>query len=160
MRLDAYLARCTSLSRKEARRAVAAGRVSVAGRPATKASEPVADHTAVSLDGASLTIPGHLYLMLNKPSNVLSATTDASQPVVTDLLPDELAAKVHPVGRLDRDTTGLLLLTSDGQWSHRITSPGTTAPRPTASPFQNRSVTLPGASWRAADCSCGTRNRN
>ncbi|WP_417548343.1 pseudouridine synthase [Marinobacter segnicrescens] len=123
MRLDAYLARCTSLSRKEARRAVAAGRVSVAGQPAAKASEPVAENTAVTLDGEPLTIPGHIYLMLNKPANVLSATTDASQPVVTDLLPDELAAKVHPVGRLDRDTTGLLLLTSDGQWSHRITSP-------------------------------------
>ncbi|MCK7542663.1 pseudouridine synthase [Marinobacter bryozoorum] len=123
MRLDAYLARCTRLSRKEARRAVTAGRVTVAGQLARKASEPVPENTAVALDGEPVAIPGHLYLMLNKPAGVLSATTDASQPVVTDLLPDDLAARVHPVGRLDLDTTGLLLLTSDGQWSHRITSP-------------------------------------
>ncbi len=70
-----------------------------------------------------MTLPGQLYLMLNKPAGLLSATTDAAQPVVTDLLPDDLAARVHPVGRLDLDTTGLLLLTSDGQWSHCITSP-------------------------------------
>ncbi|MGM0569288.1 pseudouridine synthase [Marinobacter sp.] len=123
MRLDAYLARCTGLSRKEARRAVAAGRVAIAGHKADRASQPVPGDAPVTLDGESVALPGHIYLMLYKPANVLSATTDASQPVVNDLLPADLATRVHPVGRLDRDTTGLLLMTSDGQWSHRITSP-------------------------------------
>ena len=129
MRLDAYLARCTSLSRKEARRAVTAGRVSIAGRLAMRASDPVPEGARVTLDGEAVALPGQVYLMLNKPANVLSATTDASQPVVNDLLPADLATRVHPVGRLDRDTTGLLLMTSDGQWSHRITSPRHDCPK-------------------------------
>lgn len=123
MRLDGFLAHCTALSRKEARQIIRAGRVSLDGQPARKASTLVPEGTAVTLDGQPVTLPGQLYLMLNKPAGLLSATTDAAQPVVTDLLPDDLAARVHPVGRLDLDTTGLLLLTSDGQWSHRITSP-------------------------------------
>ncbi|MFW5824002.1 MAG: pseudouridine synthase [Marinobacter sp.] len=123
MRLDAYLSHCTALSRKEARRAIVAGRVTLDDLPATRASAPVSATARVMLDGEPLALPGHLYLMLNKPAGLLSATTDASHPVVTDLLPEPLAHRVHPVGRLDLDTTGLLLLSSDGQWSHRITSP-------------------------------------
>lgn len=123
MRLDAYLSRCTALSRKEARHAIRAGRVAIDGQTARKASTIVPDGMLVSLDTVPVTLRGDLYLILNKPAGFLSATTDASQPVVTDLLPQELADRVHPVGRLDLDTTGLLLLTSDGQWSHRITSP-------------------------------------
>ena len=123
MRLDAFLSRCTDLSRKEARHVIRAGRVTVDGQPARKASAEVSARSAVALDARPVSQPGHLYLMLNKPPGFLSATTDAAQPVVTDLLPDDLATRVHPVGRLDLDTTGLLLLTSDGQWSHRITSP-------------------------------------
>lgn len=123
MRLDGYLSRCTPLSRKEARRAIAAGRVTLDGRPVTRASVSVSAGSTVTLDGEPVTAPGPIYLMMNKPAGVLSATTDAGQPVVTDLLPESLAHRVHPAGRLDLDTTGLLLLTSDGQWSHRITSP-------------------------------------
>ncbi|MFC4259942.1 pseudouridine synthase [Marinobacter lacisalsi] len=123
MRLDGFLSRCTALSRKEARHVIRAGRVTLGGQPARKASTLVAEGATVMLDGEPVALPGQLYLMLNKPAGVLSATTDAAQPVVTDLLPDDLAERVHPVGRLDLDTTGLLLLTSDGQWSHRITSP-------------------------------------
>lgn len=123
MRLDGYLSRCSGLSRKEARLAVRAGRVTINGERAGKASLTVPGQAVVALDGEPVALPQHLYLMLNKPAGVLSATTDASQPVVSDLLPGDLAPRVHPVGRLDRDTTGLLLMSSDGQWSHRITSP-------------------------------------
>ncbi|WP_328190091.1 pseudouridine synthase [Marinobacter sp. OP 3.4] len=129
MRLDAYLSRCTSLSRKDARRAIKAGRVLMEGEPVSKASTPIPGPATITLDGEPLSLPGHQYLMLHKPAGLLSATTDASQPVVTDLLPDDLATRVHPVGRLDLDTTGLLLLTSDGQWSHRITSPRHQCPK-------------------------------
>lgn len=129
MRLDGYIAHCTSLSRKDARQAVRAGRVTVDGELARKASVTVTEGAMVALDGQPIRQPGHVYLMLNKPEGILSATTDAAQPVVTDLLPEDLAGRVHPVGRLDRDTTGLLLLTSDGQWSHRITSPRHQCPK-------------------------------
>src|SRR5690554_3084748 len=100
MRLDAYLARCTPLSRKEARRAVMAGRVSVDGHAVTKAAHQVSQNALVMIDGQPLSLPGPVYLMLNKPAGLLSATTDASQPVVNDLLPDGLAVRVHPAGRL------------------------------------------------------------
>lgn len=124
MRLDGFLAHCTALSRKDARRAIKAGRVSLDGTPVSKAATPVADDDTVTLDGQPVQrLARDTYLMLNKPAGVLSATTDASQPVVIDLLPEALSSRVHPVGRLDMDTTGLLLLTTDGQWSHRITSP-------------------------------------
>lgn len=129
MRLDGFLSHCTALSRKEARQVIRSGRVNLDGHKARKASTLVSEGTTVTLDGQPVTPPGQLYLMLNKPAGLISATTDAAQPVVTDLFPDDLAARIHPVGRLDLDTTGLLLLTSDGQWSHRITSPRHQCPK-------------------------------
>jgi 16S rRNA pseudouridine516 synthase len=78
---------------------------------------------AVTLRGEDIAPPGHLYLMLHKPCGLVSATRDDLHPTVLSLLPGNLARRVHPVGRLDKDTSGLLLLTSDGDWSHRITSP-------------------------------------
>jgi 16S rRNA pseudouridine516 synthase len=64
-----------------------------------------------------------VYLMMNKPCGLLSATSDGEQDTVLSLLPPALAARVHLAGRLDKDTSGLLLLTDDGGWSHRVTSP-------------------------------------
>lgn len=68
-------------------------------------------------------LAGALYLMMHKPCGLLSATRDARHATVLSLLPEGLAARVHLVGRLDKDTSGLLLLTDDGDWSHRISSP-------------------------------------
>ncbi|SFR81527.1 ribosomal small subunit pseudouridine synthase A [Marinobacter daqiaonensis] len=129
MRLDGYLCQCTDLSRKDARRAISAGRVRVNGKAVRKASASLPAAAEVTLDSTPVSPPGELYLMLHKPPGVLSATTDAAQPVVTDLLPEDIGRRVHPAGRLDLDTTGLLLLTSDGQWSHRITSPRHRCPK-------------------------------
>lgn len=61
--------------------------------------------------------------MMHKPCGLVSATRDLQQMTVLSLLPEEVARRVHPVGRLDKETSGLLLLTSDGDWSHRVTSP-------------------------------------
>lgn len=77
----------------------------------------------VACDGHRQRLPAGLYLMLHKPCGLLSATRDRAQPTVLALLPDALAARVHLVGRLDKETSGLLLLTDDGAWSHRISSP-------------------------------------
>lgn len=129
MRLDQYLATSTELSRKDAKKAITKGRVRVDGSRVRSANLQVTDKAVVELDGSELHLPGEIYLMMNKPDGVISATTDSSQPTAVDLLPSQLASKVHIAGRLDKDTTGLLLLTSDGQWSHQVTSPRRDCPK-------------------------------
>ena len=89
-------------------------------RPEVKAAEDA----AVFVDGEEVNCSLCRYFMLNKPAGVLSATDDRSQPTVLDLLPREIRALgLFPVGRLDKDTTGLLLLTNDGGFAHRVISP-------------------------------------
>lgn len=124
MRLDYFLAHTTEFSRKEARRAIAGKRVTVEGVDKPRAATTVLEETPVWLDQQRLEWQrGEHYLMLHKPLGVITATRDGHQPTVMDLLPANLVRNLHPVGRLDKDSSGLLLLTSDGQWSHRITSP-------------------------------------
>lgn len=129
MRLDQYVSQCSSLSRKDAKRAITAGRVRVNRQTCRQAKHHLSGQDEVQLDNQPLARPGELYLMMNKPAGVISATTDSDQPTALDLLPGEMAARVHIAGRLDKDTTGLLLLTSDGQWSHRVTSPRRDCPK-------------------------------
>jgi len=124
MRLDYFLAHAAGLSRKEARRAIGKGQVRVTGYERLKASTTVTPDAAVLLNGQPVVWSvGERYYMLNKPEGVISATHDGEHQTVLDLLPPPLRNGLHPVGRLDKDTTGLLLLTSDGDWSHRLTSP-------------------------------------
>jgi 16S rRNA pseudouridine516 synthase len=123
MRLDYFIANATSLSRKDAKRAIGKGQVEHNGKSCRQASSQVKEGDSIKLDGVTLALPGERYLMLFKPEGVISATSDSQQPTVLDLLPADMRQGLHIAGRLDRDTTGLLLLTTDGQWSHRITSP-------------------------------------
>lgn len=123
MRLDQYIASSTELSRKDARRAIIGKRTRVNGQLCRSISASVDTNDTVLLDGEPVSLPRELYLMMHKPDGVISATTDSSQSTVLDLLPLEWGHRLHIAGRLDKDTTGLLLLTTDGQWSHKITSP-------------------------------------
>lgn len=129
MRLDQFIATTTPLSRKEAKRAIGQGRVIVDGRACRQVATHISTDARVTLDDHRLALPGERYLMLNKPQGVVSATTDSDHPTALDLLPSELRPDLHIAGRLDADTTGLLLLTSDGQWSHRVTSPRVKCPK-------------------------------
>ena len=129
MRLDQFIATSSTLSRKEARRAIHAGNVEVDGEVWKGTGKHLPAGAQVMLEGVQLTLPGERYLMLNKPAGVISATRDSDHPTALDLLPTELISKLHIAGRLDADTTGLLLLTTDGQWSHRITSPRVDCPK-------------------------------
>lgn len=124
MRLDGFIAHATGLSRREAQRYIKEGRVTVNSQVIRNPAERTGT-AEIALDGEVLELPSPVYLMLHKPAGYLCANTDGQHPTVLDLLPSGL----HPteplqiVGRLDLDTTGLLLITTDGAWNHRITAP-------------------------------------
>lgn len=124
-RLDKISSATGKKSRREVREMVRQGRVLVDGKPAPAADMKVDPQTAVILlDGEPLGYEKFTYVMLHKPAGVLTATEDRRQETVLDLLPPELRRRaLSPVGRLDKDTEGLLLLTNDGQLAHRLLSP-------------------------------------
>ena len=130
-RLDKLLSDSGRFTRSEARNAVRAGRVRVNGVVVRKPEEKYdADTDRICADGELLSCSSFRYLMLYKPAGVLSATDDPRQPTVLNLLPPELRRQgLFPVGRLDKDTTGLLLLTNDGDFAHRVISPKKHVPK-------------------------------
>lgn len=124
LRLDKFLTETAGLSRSEAKQKIKKGLVTVNGIPAGKPEckiFPQADE--VCLSGSPLAYEAWRYLMLNKPAGVVSATTDPSERTVLDLI-REGKKNLFPVGRLDKDTEGLLLITNDGELAHRLLSPG------------------------------------
>lgn len=124
-RLDKLIASTGKWSRREVKRLVREGRVLVDGAPARSAEEKLDPAAArISVDGEALELRAFVYLMLHKPAGVLSATEDGRGETVLDLLPEEYRKRgLFPVGRLDRDTEGLLLLTDDGALAHALLSP-------------------------------------
>ena len=124
-RLDKIIANRGAASRREAKDLVRQGRVLVNGVPASAPDMKVAAETAViTVDGVTLSAERYLYLLLHKPAGVLTATEDKRQPTVLDLIPETYRRRdLAPVGRLDKDTEGLLLLTDDGELTHRLLSP-------------------------------------
>ena len=126
MRLDKLLSECGIASRKETAKAAKAGQITVNGIPAAKADmqvDPIAD--VVTFCGRKVVWREFVYVMLNKPDGYVSATEDSrGEQVVTSLLPEEYQKMgLFPCGRLDKHTLGLMLLTNDGQLSHRLLSP-------------------------------------
>lgn len=124
-RLDKFLVSQNIGSRKEAARLVRGGAVTVNGQTAKDPAQkldPALDRVAVN--GREVAYRKHLYIMMNKPAGVLSATEDKHAPTVLDLLPPDLQRRgLFPAGRLDKDTTGLLLITDDGDFAHRMLVP-------------------------------------
>ena len=124
IRLDKFLADCGKGTRREVRNYIKAGRVRVDGNPIKdigfKFDENVAE---VTFDGVLLSFDRFRYYMLNKPAGVVSATKDNLSDTVLDILKDEVTKNCFPVGRLDKDTEGLLLITNDGTLSHELLSP-------------------------------------
>lgn len=124
-RLDKLISSQTALSRKEAQKAIREKRVTVNGAVIRSADVKVdTDSDAVTLDGQPLCYKKHVYYMMHKPAGVVSATEDREERTVLDILPGELhRSGLFPAGRLDKDTTGLLILTDDGDYAHRMLSP-------------------------------------
>ena len=124
-RLDKLLAATGRWSRREVKQLVRQGQVLVNGVPAASAEEKYDPASAAfTVCGQPLTLRRYTYVLLHKPAGVLTATEDRRQPTVLELLPPELRRiDLAPVGRLDKDTEGLLLLTDDGELTHRLLSP-------------------------------------
>ncbi len=124
-RLDKLIASTGRWSRREAKMLVKECRVLVDGVPAKSVEEKVDPGISeILVDGEDLGYRAYTYVMLHKPAGILSATEDSFQKTVLDLLPPAMRRQgLFPVGRLDRDTEGLLLLTNDGDLAHRLLSP-------------------------------------
>lgn len=123
MRLDKYIADSTDLSRALVKLALRNKRVLVNGEQVKDASLQVSPSDSVQLDGAVLRSVGPRYFMLHKPLGYICATVDNDHPTVLDLLDEPNKKILHIAGRLDIDTTGLVLITDDGPWNHRVTAP-------------------------------------
>ena len=124
-RLDKIIASTGRWSRREVKNLIRQGRVLVNGMPPRSAEEKADPETAeIVVNGETITYRRYTWIMLNKPAGYLSATEDGRGKTVLDLLPPELQKqKLFPVGRLDKDTEGLLLLTNQGSLAHDLLSP-------------------------------------
>lgn len=124
IRLDKYLADMGCGTRQEVKKLIRSGQVSVDGavvkKPDTKVERTVQE---VCLNGEKVGYESFEYYMLNKPAGVISATEDRSCQTVVDLIKEKKRKDLFPVGRLDKDTEGLLLITNDGELAHRLLSP-------------------------------------
>ena len=124
MRLDKFISEI-GYTRKDADFFVKTKRITINGKIANKKDEKVDENIdTICLDGKELKYAKYIYIMLNKPAGILSATEDKNQKTVISLLPETLQKKgLFPVGRLDKETLGLLILTNDGDFCHKMISP-------------------------------------
>ena len=128
MRLGKYLAHAGVASRRAAERMIAEGRVQVAGKPVTDPARDVGEQDDVRVDGRPLATEPLEYFLLHKPIGVLSTANDPQgRPTVTELVDSD--ARLYPVGRLDADSSGLVLLTNDGELANRLMHPRYEVPR-------------------------------
>ena len=130
-RIDKILSNMGYGTRKEVKELISGGLVEIDGIVVKEPGQQVmADSQEIKVGGRKLLYKDFIYIMMNKPQGVISATEDSRERTVIDLLPDEFKAfKPFPVGRLDKDTEGLLLLTNDGQLAHRLLSPKKHVPK-------------------------------
>lgn len=124
MRLDKFLSQQLGISRTLVGRELRAGKITIDGQLVKNGAHKLSETEIVEYDGHELKqIFGSRYFMLNKPTGYVCSTDDPENPTILYFLDEPMAEKLHAAGRLDMDTTGLVLMTDDGQWSHRITSP-------------------------------------
>lgn len=124
MRLDKYIALTTNFSRSDAKQLAKAGEIKVNGELAYNPAQHIncnTDH--ISLQNQPLCPPHYRYFMLHKPAGYICSNQDGNNPIVLDLVNEHNKDKLQIAGRLDRDTTGLVLISDHGQWNHTVTSP-------------------------------------
>jgi 16S rRNA pseudouridine516 synthase len=123
MRLDKLISNSTVFTRSQTGRIIRKGNISVNGLVIKKAALKISKDDQVKYLGVEINLPKTRYIMMHKPKGVVCSTRDGEHQTVLDLLFISKRDSLHIAGRLDLDTTGLVLITDDGQWSHRITSP-------------------------------------
>lgn len=124
MRLDKFLAHHLGISRTIVNKELKAKKVTVDGEIIKSGAYQLSTEQIVEYDGYEITpVTNNRYFMLNKPQGYVCSTDDPDHPTILYFIDEPMPEKLHAAGRLDLDTTGLVLLTDDGKWSHRITSP-------------------------------------
>ncbi len=124
IRLDKYLADMSVGTRTEVKKLIRQGKVAVDGQVIKNPDVKIdIDTQSVTCNGNAVTYETYEYYMLNKPAGVISATSDSKEKTVLDLIDSKKRKDLFPVGRLDKDTEGLLLITNDGELAHRLLSP-------------------------------------
>ena len=129
-RLDKIISNRTGISRKDVKSAISSGRVTVSGKVVRSSDFKVDENEEIVIDGKKISGNANVYLVLNKPKGYVSATEDPEQKTVIELVPPELFRNgIFPAGRLDKDTTGLMIITDDGDFAHRILAPRKHVPK-------------------------------
>ena len=123
-RIDKILSRELNITRSQSKTLLRSGRVALDGKVITSGDLKCPDGCAISVDGELISNNKYVYIMMNKPKGVISAAKSADDVTVVDILPQEMKRKnLFPAGRLDKDTTGFMLITDDGAFAHDILSP-------------------------------------
>lgn len=124
IRIDKYLSVALGVSRSEAKILLKSGKITADGKIISKPETKVSETAEVKNSDSVLKYKKYIYILMNKPEGILSASTDKKVKTVVDILPDNMKrAGLFPVGRLDKNTTGLLIITDDGDFGHKVTSP-------------------------------------
>ncbi len=126
IRMDKFLSSALGISRNDAKLLLKNGNITVDGKRVIRGDYKFEESSEVKNGDTPLTYKKHIYLMMNKPSGILSAATDKRVKTVIDLVPEQFKREgLFPVGRLDKNTTGLLIVTDDGDFGHKVISPKT-----------------------------------
>jgi len=123
MRLDKFICKSTELTRSEAKKLLKSGEVEVNGEVIKNPATQVHENNTITADGQVLQARSSRYIILHKPADTICSNVDEGYPSLLHLLDVDKAFDLHIAGRLDADTTGLVLITDDGRWSHNIISP-------------------------------------
>lgn len=123
MRLDKYISNSTDHSRAQVKKLAKSGAITINGLACSNPATKIAPNDLVAIDDIPVAAPGPRYFMLFKPQGYVCATRDGENPTVLDLLDEPRLGELQVAGRLDIDTTGLVLITDDGKWNHAITAP-------------------------------------
>nr|WP_258132485.1 pseudouridine synthase [Aliivibrio sifiae] len=123
MRLDKFICKSTELTKPQAIAMIEGGKVNVNRDAVTIVSTQVHENNQVTLNGSLLTLRAFRYLIINKPSNTICSNIDEAYPSLFNCITEGNNAELHVAGRLDADTTGLVLITDDGRWSYNIITP-------------------------------------
>ena len=129
MRLDKFICKSTELTRSEAKKLLKSGIVRVNGEIIKDPATQVHENNEIVLDGQILTARQSRYIMMHKPQNTICSNVDELYPSLLHYIDVDRAFDLHIAGRLDADTTGLVLVTDDGRWSHNIISPKKSCPK-------------------------------